>query len=358
MKKVIKQVVGIDVAQKELVVTFGKLEEDLAINLVAYHVFKNTEKGFDQLILWAKKLLDDAAELRFVMESTGIYHEKFAYYMEEKGYNISVVLPNKISSYIRTLDLKTITDKTASQAIAQFGLERKLENWKRPKPILKRIKQLTRERDQLVDERSAVKNQIHAEKTEAEPVESSLKRMQQRIKMLNKQELEIKTEINLLIAKDQELKNDIERVQTIPGIGALTAAIVYAETNGFELIRNKRQLTSFAGLDIKEKQSGTSVKGKPRISKRGNKHLRKAMHLPALVAVRHDERYKGLFARLVAKHGIKMKAITAVQRKLLELIFTLHKNKTTYNALNQEGNEFKVKEDNPEIELPSNEAVL
>ena len=104
MKKVIKQVVGIDVAQKELVVTFGKLEEDLAINLVAYHVFKNTEKGFDQLILWAKKLLDDAAELRFVMESTGIYHEKFAYYMEEKGYNISVVLPNKISSYIRTLD--------------------------------------------------------------------------------------------------------------------------------------------------------------------------------------------------------------------------------------------------------------
>jgi len=358
MKKVIKQVVGIDVAQKELVVTFGKLAEDLAINLIAHHVFKNTEKGFDQLILWAKKLEDEATELRFVMESTGIYHEKFAYYMEEKGYNISIVLPNKISSYMRSLDLKTVTDKTASQAITQFGLERKLENWARPKPILKRIKQLTRERDQLVDERSAVKNQIHAEKTEAEPVESSLKRMQQRIKMLNKQELEIKAEINLLIAKDQELKNDIERAQTIPGIGALTAAIVYAETNGFELIRNKRQLTSFAGLDVKEKQSGTSVNGKPRISKRGNKHLRKAMHLPALAAVRHDERYRCLFARLVAKHGIKMKAITAVQRKLLELIFILHKNKTIYSALNQEGNDFKVKEDNPKIELPSNEAAL
>jgi transposase len=207
-----------------------------------------------------------------------------------------------------------------------------LQNWVRPNPLLKKIKQLTRERDQLVDERSSIKNQLHAEKTEAEPNESSLKRMHQRIKILNKQEVEIKAEITSIIAKDEELKSEIERTQTIPGIGILTAAIVYAETNGFELIKNKRQLTSFAGLDVKEKQSGTSIKGKPRISKRGNKHLRKAMHLPALSSIKHDERYKALFARLVGKHGIKMKAITAVQRKLLELIYVLHKNKTTYNS--------------------------
>jgi transposase len=332
MKKVIKQVLGIDVAQKELVVTLGNLQEDLSINLVSHQVFKNTEKGFEQLILWSKRLRAQEAELRFVMESTGIYHEKFAYYMDAKGYTISIVLPNKISSYMRTLDLKTITDKTASQAIAQFGLERKLQNWVRPNPLLKKIKQLTRERDQLVDERSSIKNQLHAEKTEAEPNESSLKRMHQRIKILNKQEVEIKAEITSIIAKDEELKSEIERTQTIPGIGILTAAIVYAETNGFELIKNKRQLTSFAGLDVKEKQSGTSIKGKPRISKRGNKHLRKAMHLPALSSIKHDERYKALFARLVGKHGIKMKAITAVQRKLLELIYVLHKNKTTYNS--------------------------
>ncbi len=103
----------------------------------------------------------------------------------------------------------------------------------------------------------------------------------------------------------------------------LTAATVLAETNGFELIRNKRQLTSYAGLDVKEKQSGTSVKGKPRISKKGNKYLRKAMHLPALAAIRNDERFKAIFVRLVSKHGIKMKAAVAVQRKLLEMIFIL-----------------------------------
>ena len=78
-----------------------------------------------------------------------------------------------------------------------------------------------------------------------------------------------------------------------------------AETNGFELIRNKRQLTSYAGLDVKEKQSGTSVKGMPRISKKGNKYLRKAMHMPALAAIRCDVRYGAIFKRLVSKHGIK-----------------------------------------------------
>lgn len=355
MKKAIKQVVGIDIAQKELVVTLGKLYEDFSIDFPSYQVFKNTDKGFDLLISWVKKITDASIDLRFVMESTGVYHERLAYFLDDKSFKTSIVLPNKISSYIRTLDLKTITDKTASQAIAQFGLERKLESWIRPNPILKKVKQLTRERDQLVEERSAIKNQIHAETSEAEPNSTSLKRMQERIKMINKQEVEIKKEISSFIGKNEELKNQIERLQTIPGIGSLTAAIIYAETNGFELIRNKKQLTSFAGLDIKEKQSGTSIKSKPKISKRGNKHLRKAMHLPALSAIRHDQKYKDLFVRLVGKHGIKMKAVTAVQRKLLELAYILHKNKTTYKAWSQE---IKVKEDSSIIELPSNQAIL
>ena len=82
---------------------------------------------------------------------------------------------------------------------------------------------------------------------------------------------------------------------------------------------------------MKEKQSGTSVKGKPRISKKGNKYLRKAMHMPALAAIRNDERFKAIFARIVSKHGIKMKAAVAVQRKLLEMVYTLYKNQMVYD---------------------------
>src|SRR6266700_6766361 len=124
---------------------------------------------------------------------------------------------------------------------------------------------------------------------------------------------------------------------SLPGVSLLTAATILAETNGFELIRNKKQLTSYAGLDVKEKESGTSVKGKARISKKGNKYLRKAMHFPALTAIRHDKRFKAIFARLVDKHGIKMKAAVAVQRKLLEMTYIIYKTNNRYDKdyLNQ-----------------------
>lgn len=324
---VLKQVVGIDVAQKELVVTLGRKFDDLSVELYAYHVFKNNKTGFNSLKIWVDKLTNQAVKTSFVMEATGVYHQKFAYFLDDKNLDIHIVLPNKISNYIRTLDIKTINDKTCSQAIARFGLDRKLAQWKKPKAIFRNLQQLTRERGQIVDERSIIKNQLHAENTEAEPNAGSLERMKQRIRFLNSQEKEVKNEIREIINSDLNIKNDIANICTIPGVGVLTAAIVLGETNGFELIQNCKQLSSYAGLDVKEKQSGTSVKGKPRISKQGNRNLRKAMHLPALCAVKWNNAYKEDYARLVSKHGIKMKALVSIQRKLLELIYVIHKSK-------------------------------
>ena len=331
MKKSLKQVVGIDVAQKELVVCLGRMDEDWSPELYAWKVFANTIKGFDLLTNWVLKMTDHEIEVRYVMEATGVYHESLAYYLADKCFKLSVVLPNKISNYFRTLDVKSITDKTASEAIARFGLERKLDDWIRPRPVFKSLRQLTRERDQLVQERTIVKNQLHAEQAEAEPGGSSIARMKKRIALLDKQEQEIKLEIQALAKKDEQVSEDLKIICTIPGVATLTAITVLAETNGFELIRNKRQLTSYSGLDVKEKQSGTSVKGKARISKKGNKYLRKSLHMPALAVIRHDERYKAIFARLVSRHGIKMKAVVAVQRKLLEMIYTLYKTRVVYD---------------------------
>jgi transposase len=331
MKKVVRQVLGIDVAQKELVVCFGKVYNDLERDISGSKAFANTPKGFELLLKWIKKHADESIAIRFVMEATGIYHEAFAYFLDERGEEVSIVLPNKISNYMRTLNVKTVTDKTASEAIAQFGLDRKLDQWKRPEQIYRTLKQLTRERDQLVLERTALKNQMHAEESEALPNKGSLSRLKERIKLINKQEKSIKEEIKAAIDQDAEAKNRFELLLTIPGVGILTAAIILGETNGFELIRNKRQLASYAGFDVKQKESGTSVRMKPRISKKGNRHLRKAFHLPALCAIKHDERFKAIYARLVAKDGIKMKAVVAVQRKLLEMAYTVYKTNQKYD---------------------------
>jgi transposase len=346
MKKIVKQVAGIDVAQKELVVCLGRMYDDWSPELYAHITFANTVKGFVALLLWLKKMTDETIPVRFVMEATGVYHESLTYFLDEKGYELSIILPNKISNYFRTLDVKTITDQTACETIALFGLERKLDRWQKPRAVFKKLRQLTRERDQIVEERTAVKNQLHAEQTEAEPNKKSIERIKERIEMLDRQEKEIKAEVAALVKQDEQLTRHLNVICSLTGIRLLTAAIVLGETNGFELIRNKRQLASYAGFDIKEKQSGTSVKGKPRISKKGNKHLRKAMHMPALCAIRYDERFKAIFARLVSRHGIKMKAVVAIQRKLLEMIYTLYKtgNKYDKNYLKKNDNMIKQHE--------------
>jgi transposase len=331
MKKIVRYVVGIDVAKDELVVCLGRMYDDWTLDLYMEKKFANRESGYKALIKWVKKWTQQGSIPLYVMEATGVYHENLAYFLDEQGCRLSVVLPNKIANYVKTLDVKTITDATASRAITRFGLERKLDLWKRPKDIFKKLRQLTRERGQIVDERTMVKNQLHAEQHGADPNKNSISRLRKRIALLCKQEDEVKNDIAQLVKQDNEVSSIIDRICTIPGVALLTAATILAETNGFELIRNRRQLTSYAGLDVKHKQSGTSVKGKPRISKRGNKYLRKAMYQPAMTAVRHNKPLKNFYARLVSKHGLKMKGLVAVGRKLLELTYTLFKNNTVYD---------------------------
>ena len=351
MKRIVKQAVGIDVAQDELVVCIGRMYEDLTLELYSHKTFSNTAKGFELLTNWVSKLSKADVELIYVMEATGVYHESLAYYLSDRGDRLSIVLPNKISNYSRTLDVKTVTDKTASEAITRFGLERMLDNWEPPKGVYRSLRQLTRERDQIVVTRTIAKNQLHAEQAEAHPNKKSIARTKKLISFLDKQEQEIKEELAQMIKEDEEVKRIVVLLCSLPGIGLLTAATILGETNGFDLIRNKRQLASYAGLDVKEKQSGTSVKGKPRISKKGNRYLRKAMHLPALTAIRHDERFKAIFARIVSKHGIKMKAAVAIQRKLLEMAYTLYKRQEKYDSQYLNKSESKIAVEIPELSV-------
>lgn len=125
-KKLLKQVVGIDVAHKKLDASLGRMDEETTIEMYAYKTFDNSEKGFIGLILWVKKNTEAKIPLRFVMEATGVYHESLAHYLFGKQYVVSIVMPSKITNFFRTLEVKTITDKSMSAAIAMFGLEK---NW-------------------------------------------------------------------------------------------------------------------------------------------------------------------------------------------------------------------------------------
>jgi len=265
------------------------------------------------------------------VEATGVYHELLVNVLTDKGYKVSIVLPNRTSSFFRTTKIKTINDPASAKMIAQFGLEKQLDLWEKPKDIYRQLKQLTRERSQLIEQRTITKNQLHAEQAGAHPMASSVKRMKQLIKLLNAQIDDIENEIHQLLETDPELNRRVKNLCSAPGVGIITAVTMIAETSGFDLIRNKSQLVSYAGLDVIEKQSGTSVYGKKRMSHRGNKYIRKALYFPAFTAIKHNPFHKNHYATLVAKHGIKMKAAVSVQRKLLVLIYTLWKKEQPFD---------------------------
>ena len=325
METIIKQSVGIDCSKDELATCFGQLFLPLQEKHKATSLFINSPKGFKELLKWSDKLSEQGVEVEFVIEATGVYHEKVTNFLFDAGKKISVILPNHARHFAQTLKTRTVNDKESSKMLASFGLQKQLDGWQKPDAVYAKLKGLTREYSQLKDELTMIKNQYHAEEHSAFPINETLTRIKKRIAFMDNQIEQILKDINSIIKANPELAKKIKKICSIPGVALLTTVKIIGETNGFNLIRNKKQLTAFAGYDVITKDSGTSVKGKPRISGKGNKHIRKAMHFPALTSVKYEKHNQDLYIRLEAKSGIKMKAYTAVQRKLLILIYTLWK---------------------------------
>ena len=331
METTIKQTAGIDCGSQELVVSFGLLLSNGNFNCKGTKVFANTLKGFKQLMQWIAEVSSKDIAVLYVMEATGVYHEKLAYHLIAGGCHVSIVLPNKVNAFAKTCTSKKQDDQQASRVLAEFGCVKQLDEWQPPHPLFAYLKQLTREKRQLQQELTLIKNQLHAEQTKALTASASIKRMKARCRLIEKQITEVEAEITELVNQDEAVKERIDKVCTIPGVGLQTVATVIAETNGFNLIRNSRQLVSYAGMDVVQKQSGTSVRGRAHISKKGNPHLRHCLHFPSFSAVRYNMPMQNLYNRIVEKQAIKMKAYVAVQRKMLMLIYTLWKKNEAYD---------------------------
>lgn len=327
---IIKQIVGIDVSMDTIEVRFGTTDTNQDQQISNSITFKNSKLDFKKLIQWTNKnIISKDIPLFFVMEATGVYYENLAYFLLLKNYNVAVILPNKISNYAKSLQSKSKTDSIDAASITSFGLERKLNLWKPPSSIIKAIKALCREYYSIKANITEIKNQLHAKNHSHKPDKLTIARKSKLIKLLDKQSNEVINQIDTILQKDKELYEKIERIIKIKGLGFISVVTTVAETNGFELISNQKQLASYAGLDVVLNDSGIK-KGKTSISKKGNKFLRKAVFMPALSAVRHNHKMKELYERLVARGKNKKLALIAVARKLLLLIYTLWKNNTEY----------------------------
>ena len=265
------------------------------------------------------------------MEATGIYYEQLARFLYEKEFAVMVILPTKAKRYLQAIGNKSKNDKIDAKGLARMGLEQRLPLWQPLSKNIYRLRLLTRQLEDFNNQQTVFLNQLHALSHSAyavKEVERSLKKM---VKELEKGISQLEKAIEKLIKEDEVISSKVEKVLSIKGVGLKTIAVLLAETNAFATFENQGQLVSYSGYDIIENQSGQRS-GKTRMSKKGNAHIRRAMHMPAFGVVRNQVTpFVSLYERLIGRGKTKMQAYVAVQRKLLTLIWTLWRKNEAYD---------------------------
>jgi transposase len=330
---IIKQAVGIDISKENFTACVCQLSFDQNSSYSKVSSFTNDKKGFVQLVKWVKTVSDKSLNIQpvFLMEATGVYYEDLAYYLHKEQKVVHVVLPNTSKHYFSSLNIKSKTDGIDAKILSKFGVERKHKAWQPPTKILLELRNLTRYYVQLQEQKTILGNIKHSKESSYSVQSFIMKSNKQLIHQIDQQILKCKQEIEMLIESDQELNERIKKILTIKGVGLITVATIVAETTGFEQFSNAKQLVSYAGYDVVQRESGTSIKGKTRISKKGNRFIRNSLFFPGMVACSRNPKLKETYLRIIEKKPSKMIGQVAIQRKLLILIYTLWKNNCCYD---------------------------
>ena len=328
-----RQCVGIDIAKEKFNASLFMYDiaSDMGCGTKSVE-FKNNKQGFNQLVKWARKECLKEYPLTFIMEPTGVYYEPLAYHLCKIQQTVYIVMPNKARDFCNYEGIKTKTDEMDARCLALLGcVNRKLTPWQPPKPIFRELRQMTRFVEEIQKVRTMLSNHLEALTHGAEPVDSVVMHYKMLIADIDKQLQANLKNIKAKIATDKDLQEKVERICTIKGIGYLTVVAIIAETNGFNLITSRKQLASFAGLDVIASQSGNDDP-KHVISKKGNTHIRRALYWPGISASRFNPQMKDMYGRICKRNPkVKMIGITALMRKMLLLTFTLWKNGEAYD---------------------------
>lgn len=325
-----KKSIGIDVSMDTLAV-------DLYSNaLHRSKQFENNEKGFHEIedeILKHKK-----SNTIISMEATGVYHLKAATYFEERGYKVSVINPLIVKRYSEMKMLRAKTDPVDARIIAEYGFNEKSYYFKPKENKREQIAQLLKQINALQKMRTGTGNRLHAIKKVPGADETAIAIYTDIKNCLKIKVKEAEKKIDKLIRENY--LDEYKRLIQVPGVGNRTASIVIAFFGKFENFQNAKQVSSFIGLNPSPKQSGTSVKGKGSISKKGNKYIRKMIYMATLSAGRYNKACKELHDRLTDKKKEGRVVLIAVANKLYRQIFAIAKYDRIYSENYKKSNLF------------------
>lgn len=276
--------------------------------------FANTPAGFIKLDHWLHKR--KVERVHVCLEATGRYSEGVAEHLQAGGHTVSVINPARLKAFGQATLTRTKTDQTDAALLADFCRRQQPAAWTPPAPEKRVLRDLVRRRESLQQLRQGEANRLGSGETSA-VVRASLEAV---LALLDAQLGAIEQAIADQIQAHPELARQHQLLDSILGIGPTTAAALLGEID-FGAYPTARQLAAQAGLTPRQRQSGTSVRGKPRLSKQGASQLRKILYFPAIVAMRHNPIVRAFAARLKDRGKCKMAIVCAAMRKLLHLCY-------------------------------------
>jgi len=308
--------IGIDVSKKDLSVFDGKKDSK----------FINKE-GLKSFKKYLKKKVN-FSDLVIIFEPTGVYSLYLKEFCAQNSIKAYIVNPKKSHNFTRALGKRSKTDKIDACTLYQFHKHIDSKDIKVPK-IDQQAKVLA---SYLVSYEFALKQRValsnHLESLRDKEL---ITLMRKDLKRAKKLEDKIFNDILEYVSKNQNLKEDYQRLLTISGVGDKTAIALLTLFKTYQGT-NRAQITALVGLDSTKRESGTSVRGRAKISKNGKGIYRKIFYLPTICATVHNQKIRVFYQRLLAHHKIKKLAVIASMRKILLIAHAMYRDKTEYVA--------------------------
>jgi transposase len=309
----VKWILGIDVSKAKFDVALlspaGKSKSK---------VFGNDASGFAQLDAWLAKL--GVAHMHACMEATGVYWEALGEHLADAGHAVSVINPARIKAFGVSEGIRTKTDKADARLIATFCARNKPQLWQAPPVTLRALRALVLRRQALDTMRTQERNRLQV----AHPaVRESVQAL---IADLEEQMAEIEQRIRALIDQDPDLREQFKLLHTVPGLGEKTIAVLLSYFSEHHRFGKANKASAYVGLNVALRQSGSSVKAKSRLSKVGHSPARRALYMPAVVAMTKTAWGKAFAARLRAAGKVSLQIIGAIMRKLVHITYGILKS--------------------------------
>lgn len=318
------EVIGVDVSKKTIDVCLHRSEE--------YSRFDNTNKGMHQFSKWIKSRIEVIDQVLFVFEHTGMYSHLLTSFLDHHKYFYFMAPALDIKRSMGIVRGKD--DKVDAKRIALYGyrLKDEIQPTKKRNNYIVKLKALMSLKTKLIKQRASHKTTLKEQKSiyKAKEFATIFDVQVKMIHYLTKQIKAIENQIIEIIEKDQELLTNLSLILSIKGIGMQMGTSIIIATENFSRFNNARKFASYCGIAPFVYQSGTSIKGRTKVSHLANKRIKALVHMCAISAIQHNPEMKAYYKKRVASGKSKMGTINIIRNKLIARIFAVVKRQTPY----------------------------